>query len=203
MGFNLDDYEPVASRFARFIEWAATTEHFFAVQSEMLSAPGADICVFKTSILCDGVVVATGHAEEIRNAGNVNRTSHVENCETSSLGRCLAGFPMHNFAGSDYTKRPSREEMAKVSRTSNGPARETGTDPRWPSVTVSQPANLASDKQKNMIRAICKSHGRTVPANLDSMDKREASAFIDELKGLEANAMTAQEEANMSAEEPF
>jgi hypothetical protein len=34
----------------------------------------------KTTILCDGVVVATGHAEEIRNQGNVNKTSSLENC---------------------------------------------------------------------------------------------------------------------------
>jgi hypothetical protein len=121
MAFNLDDYEPVASRFARFIEWSKTTENFFAVQSEMLSAPGADVCVFKTSILCDGQIVATGHAEEIRNAGHINKVSHVENCETSSLGRCLASFPLANFAGTDVNKRPSREEMAKVQRSAPAP----------------------------------------------------------------------------------
>jgi hypothetical protein len=120
VGFNLEDYEPVQSRFARFIDWSKTdpnNQYLFAVRSEMLSEPGADICVFKTSILCDGVVVATGHAEEVRGAGNVNRTSHVENCETSSLGRCLASFPLANFAGSDVNKRPSREEMSKVQNT--------------------------------------------------------------------------------------
>jgi hypothetical protein len=114
MGFNLEDYEPVQSRFARFIDWSLTQENFYSVVSEMLSAPGADICVFKTSIICDGVVIATGHAEEVRGAGNVNRTSHAENCETSSLGRCLSNFPRHNFAGTDVNKRPSREEMSKV-----------------------------------------------------------------------------------------
>ena len=114
MGFNLEDYEPVQSRFARFIDWSLTQDNFYSVVSEMLSVPGADICVFKTSIICDGVVIATGHAEEVRGAGNVNRTSHAENCETSSLGRCLSNFPRHNFAGTDVNKRPSREEMMKV-----------------------------------------------------------------------------------------
>jgi hypothetical protein len=114
VGFNLEDYEPVQSRFARFIDWSLTQDNFYSVVSEMLSVPGADICVFKTSIICDGVVVATGHAEEVRGAGNVNRTSHAENCETSSLGRCLSNFPRHNFAGTDVNKRPSREEMMKV-----------------------------------------------------------------------------------------
>ncbi len=188
MGFNLDDYEPVASRFGRFIEWAKTTEHFFAVTSEMLSDPGADVCVFKTTIWCDGVPVATGHAEEVRGAGNVNRTSHVENCETSSLGRCLAGFPMHNFAGSDYSKRPSREEMAKVERmnqspaTSNGPRMETGTDTRMPAVTVTQPSGLASDKQVNFAKSLFKKHDYPVPANLASLGKHEMTALIDSLK---------------------
>jgi hypothetical protein len=118
MAFNLEDYEPVQSRFARFIEWSLTQDNFYSVVSEMLSVPGADICVFKTSIICDGVVIATGHAEEVRGAGAVNRVSHAENCETSSLGRCLSNFPRHNFAGSDVNKRPSREEMSKVNNSS-------------------------------------------------------------------------------------
>ena len=116
---SIEDYEPVASRFGRFIEWVKTTEHIPAVISEMMSDPGAEICVFKTSILLDGVTVSTGWAEEIRDTSgkrSVNATSHVENCETSSLGRCLANFPMANFAGTDYAKRPSREEMVKVQR---------------------------------------------------------------------------------------
>jgi hypothetical protein len=117
VGFNLEDYEPVQSRFARFIDWSLTQDNFYSVVSEMLSVPGADICVFKTSIICDGVVIATGHAEEVRGAGAVNRVSHAENCETSSLGRCLSNFPRHNFAGTDVNKRPSREEMSKVQNT--------------------------------------------------------------------------------------
>jgi hypothetical protein len=185
MGFNLDDYEPVQSRFARFIDWANGQEHFYAVVSEMLSAPGAEICVFKTSILCDGVVIATGHAEEVRGQGNVNRTSHVENCETSSLGRCLSNFPVHNFAGSDYTKRPSREEMAKVQRqtTSNGPAVERGTDARMPSVTVTQPAGLATEKQVYFAGSFYKKDKREVPSKwLATLTSKEMSALIDDLK---------------------
>lgn len=190
MGFNLDDYEPVASRFARFIEWAKTTEHFFSVQSEMLSEPGADICVFKTTILCDGVIVATGHAEEVRGAGNVNRTSHVENCETSSLGRCLAGFPLHNFAGSDFNKRPSREEMSKVQRMTQG------TDARMPSVQVTQPAGAASEKQVNYAKSLLKAGKHPYPAGLETLGKAEMTALIDSLK---AGTYTPPE----SGEEPF
>jgi len=164
---SIEDYEPVQSRFSRFIEWSETREQFFSVISELLSAPGDDICVMKTTILCDGVVVATGHAEEIRNQGNVNKTSSLENCETSSLGRCLSNFPMHNFCGTSLDKRPSREEMQKVQRGD---------------VTITQSSDLASEKQQNMIRAVCKSMGKVPPANLQGMTKREASQYIDTLK---------------------
>ena len=37
----------------------------------------------------EGVVVAQGHAHEERSASNINKTSYVENCETSAIGRAL------------------------------------------------------------------------------------------------------------------
>jgi hypothetical protein len=166
---SIEDYEPVQSRFSRFITWAETREQFFSVISELLSSPGDDICVIKTTILCDGVVVATGHAEEIRGMGNVNKTSSLENCETSSLGRCLSNFPMYNFCGSSLDKRPSREEMQKV-------VRHQGD------TVITESGDRASDKQMNMIRAVCKSMGLTVPSGLQGFTKREASQYIDQLK---------------------
>ena len=39
----------------------------------------------------EGLIRATGHAEEIQTNHGVNSTSYVENCETSAVGRCL-GF---------------------------------------------------------------------------------------------------------------
>ena len=110
MGFNLDDYEPVAARHAR---WLAQNPNGRTI-THMVSTPGADICVIRAELWLEDVCIATGYAEEVRGAGNVNRTSHVENCETSAVGRALANAGM---AGSDVSKRPSREEMAKVQNT--------------------------------------------------------------------------------------
>lgn len=41
-----------------------------------------------------GHIIAVGHASEVRTSSNVNKTSYVENCETSAVGRALgfAGF---------------------------------------------------------------------------------------------------------------
>ena len=40
----------------------------------------------------DGFVLASGTAEEIKDSSKVNKTSHVENCETSAWGRALANL---------------------------------------------------------------------------------------------------------------
>lgn len=39
----------------------------------------------------DGKILGTGLAQEKENAGFINKTSHIENCETSAVGRAL-GF---------------------------------------------------------------------------------------------------------------
>ena len=113
MGFNLEDYEPVA---ARHHKWLTQHPNGRTI-THMVSQPGADICVIRAELWLEDVCIATGYAEEVRGAGNVNRTSHVENCETSAVGRALANAGM---AGTDVNKRPSREEMAKVQRQSAG-----------------------------------------------------------------------------------
>jgi hypothetical protein len=104
---TLENYEPVAVRLDRWLKDHPNTQ----VLTEMLTAPGADVCVMRATLIVDGEAVSTGHAEEVRNAGNVNRTSHVENCETSAIGRALANA---GAAGSSLESRPSREEMTKV-----------------------------------------------------------------------------------------
>jgi hypothetical protein len=187
VGFNLDDYEPVAARLDRWLNakifgYTASTNDYPRVLTRMVSEPGADICVIRAELWLGEQLIATGYAEEVRGAGNVNRTSHVENCETSAIGRALANCGM---AGSDMSKRPSREEMSKVQRqsTSNGPAVERGTDTRMPSVTVTQPAGLATEKQVYFAASFYKKAEREVPKTwLATLTSKEMSALIDDLK---------------------
>ena len=69
--------------------------------SEMLSNENG-ICVFKTSLVIEDKVVATGHAYEKEGSTFINKTSYIENAETSSWGRCLAqfGIGIHNGVAS-------------------------------------------------------------------------------------------------------
>ena len=169
MGFNLDDYEPVAARHTRWLAELPTGRTI----THMISAPGADICVIRAELWLEDICIATGYAEEVRGAGNVNRTSHVENCETSAVGRALANA---GYAGSDVNKRPSREEMSKVQRMTSG------TDKRLPEVKITQPDGVASEKQINYIKSLLRAGEFPRPANLDSITKGEASAMVDALK---------------------
>ena len=52
-----------------------------------------EFCLMKASVIdSKGVVISTGHAYERITQGFINKTSHVENCETSAVGRALAIF---------------------------------------------------------------------------------------------------------------
>jgi hypothetical protein len=53
----------------------------------------SEMVVIKSDIINEnGKVLATGHAHEEKSASFINKTSYVENCETSSWGRALANF---------------------------------------------------------------------------------------------------------------
>ena len=177
VAFDLSDYEPVASRLDRFLKAHPDAR----IITDLVHYSG-DFAVFKAELWLDGEIIATGWEEEVRNSSHINKTSHLANAETGALGRALANA---GLSGSDFTKRPSREEMGKVVRMQGD-------------TQVTENSNLASDKQQNMIKAVCKSMGKVPPANLQAMTKREASAYIDTLKSGEQPAPQYD-----TPEEPF
>lgn len=112
--FNLEEYEPVAERLKRFYAIYPDGRILTAI-SESKEA-GTVMCRATVYMNAEeqraDLPLATGWASETRGEGYVNKTSHVENCETSAIGRCLANC--HLLLAGD--KRPSREEMEKVQR---------------------------------------------------------------------------------------
>jgi hypothetical protein len=182
MAFNLDDYEPVAARLSRWLEIPSQAPK--RVITHLMQYTDAR-CVFKAELWHGDVLTSTGWAEETRGEGHVNRTSHFENCETSAIGRALANA---GLAGSDYTKRPSREEMLKVERS-------TAPDP-WPADTNTNvvPINQvgqASIKQVNFINTLCKQKGLSTDDITDIMRKLRAdhNATFADLTSKEASAL--------------
>lgn len=59
------------------------------IETKMLSNENG-VCVFKAEIFADDILLGTGHAYEKENSTFINKTSYIENCETSAVGRALA-----------------------------------------------------------------------------------------------------------------
>lgn len=184
MGFNLDNYETVEERLVKF--WEAhpegrilTSIHHYDDNKVVIKAE----IYFNRE---DDRPVATGYAEEVRGSSPVNKTAHVENADTSAIGRGLANCGFQSKAA----PRPSRQEMDKVKRYSeaprdyqkpNNPATYYGNEEQQsidalvdqladsfggevvqaPSknITIKNPGEPASPKQIGMIRALMGNQG--------------------------------------------
>ena len=65
-----------------------------SIRTEMLSNENG-VCVFRATVWDEtNTLLATGHAYEKEDSTFINKTSYIENCETSAIGRALgmAGF---------------------------------------------------------------------------------------------------------------
>lgn len=73
----------------------------------------AESCVIKATIANnEGYIVATGFAQEDKSSSYINKTSYVENCETSAWGRALANLGI----GIDTSIASSNEVSMAISK---------------------------------------------------------------------------------------
>lgn len=113
--FNPADYETVEERLKRF--WADNPDARIVTLNRTSPADrGVSTWIVEARIYMSAdeqeknLIKATGWAFEIDGQGMANKTSALENAETSAIGRALANM---NYSGN---KRTSREEMQKVAR---------------------------------------------------------------------------------------
>jgi hypothetical protein len=119
--FNLEDYETVEERLAKFWKEHPDGRISTEVIEHTLQRFIVKASVYRTEV--DAHPWTTGFAEETVSTRGVNSTSALENCETSAIGRALANA---NYAAKG--KRPSREEMAKVNQAQPKPFAEKLAD---------------------------------------------------------------------------
>ena len=105
------EYKTVALRIQEFRE----KHPGHTILTELVEANDT-LVIVKATISWEGVVIATGYAEEVRTASNINRTSALENCETSAVGRALAFF---GLGGSEIA---SADEVANAIQQQNNQA---------------------------------------------------------------------------------
>ena len=116
MGYDVNDYVQVNERIEKFYEKYPDG----SIQTEIQS-------------IVDGVVIikayayrdredprpATGHSYEKENSSFINKTSYIENCETSAVGRALAmlGFEIKKSIASkeEVENAKLQQQPAKIS----------------------------------------------------------------------------------------
>ena len=111
------------------------------IETQLIEDTG-ERCTFKALAYTEkGDLLGTGHAFESKTASNINKTSYIENCETSAVGRCLAMCGI----GIDTSIASFEEVDNAIKQTEN--AGQADLDP------------LADDIMKEKVKAECKRCG--------------------------------------------
>lgn len=172
------EYKTVALRVAEFRNEYTIKDGWGIVTT--LIHHDADTVVMKAEIVSPtGMVVGTGHGEEKRSASQINRTSAMENAETSAIGRCLAtvsaGLQGTEFASADELTNALRQQSPSPQQGGGGGGYTSG----------------ASEKQVGFAKSLLKNPKLSAEQRRDGMayldgDRtgKEVSAFIDRLKSL-------------------
>ena len=155
------EYSMVASRLEIF------RKHFgfrYGIVEEILVDDGKRV-VTKTSIIDRDkpeTPIGVGHAEEIRGSSLVNKTSAIENCMTSSLGRALAtAAALH---GGEMASVNEIEKAQNNEKNINENKKETQKDPpankeetkkekdqeQWQKITENYLKNIDELKSQSM-----------------------------------------------------
>lgn len=118
------------------------------IETKILVDDGQRVVVQALVTMTQGGVVGSGLAEEIRGQGNVNKTSALENCETSAIGRALASV---GLAGGEYA---SANEMDAVPRkqealnSSNQGGAAASPNPQPPAGTPAPPVSNPEEQSQ-------------------------------------------------------
>lgn len=153
------EYVPVQERITAFRKvWP----HGF-IRTELLSVQDG-ICIMRAEVgatTTDGteVVFGTGTAYEKETSSYINKTSYIENCETSAVGRALgmAGFGIDTSVASfeEVANAITQQEAQKAPKRSK--ARSSAPEPaeaREIEYTASE--GTISEKQWKILQGICR-----------------------------------------------
>ena len=144
--------------------------------------------LMKATVSIGEAVVGTGHAEEIRGVGYVNKTSAIENCETSAIGRALAacGLAGGEYASVNELDGVQRKERAQASKAPPRPGghpmteaeqMERGDNPsKTPPAATKVDAKEALKKRQTL--AIATAYEQLTAANGDPVRLKKAEDWI-------------------------
>lgn len=111
------EYIPVHER----IKYFRTNFKDYRIKTDIIKIGETGI-IFKALIINpEGKIVSTGHAYEKQGTSFINKTSHIENCETSAIGRALGIFGI----GIDASVASADEIANAINQQNIRPAKQT------------------------------------------------------------------------------
>ena len=144
------------------------------------------ICLMKAIVEDkDGKVLGIGHALEEKGSSFINKTSYVENCETSAIGRALGVLGIGIDAGLASYEEIKNAEKQRVEAS-------TQQNEKNASVETSTSQKKASEKQISLITSLY------TQEEIDKMISRMGVAGLSEITLTQASKMiTARKEKNV------
>lgn len=152
----------------------------------------AEDCVVMRATIADanGRVIATGHAEEYRKSSQINRTSALENAETSAIGRALAAF---GLGGTEFA---SANEVVNAIHQQGQEGQRQGDDQG----TVNPPAYVSDTQWAEIVQLIettqsdaqrfCEAYGiesvKELPASSYAKAKAQLSSKLKKMEKVDA-----------------
>ena len=127
----------------------------FSLTSEVLEKTDNSILILATITNEEGRVIATGMAEEEKGSTFINKTSYVENCETSAWGRALGNFGI----GID-TAVASANEVGNAIANESKPTKAKAKTKATPKKTESISLNIGDDNWGNVLMYIANNKGK-------------------------------------------
>jgi len=136
-------------------------KHFgfkYGIIEEILVDDGKRV-VTKTSIIDRDnpeTPIGVGHAEEIRGSSLVNKTSAIENCMTSSLGRALAtaaalhGGEMASVNEIEKANNNKKNIEEKLTKTDDENEDKNNDQEKWQKITENYLRNIDELKSQSM-----------------------------------------------------
>lgn len=96
------------------------------ILTEIVSLENGIVTIKATAVNEEGAVIATGYAQEKEESSYINKTSYIENCETSAVGRALGfcGFGIDTSIASaeEVTNAINNQSKTDTSKPSEKPA---------------------------------------------------------------------------------
>ena len=130
------------------------------------------ICTMKAEVYDDnGKLLATGHAQEKETSSFINKTSFIENCETSCIGRALGslGIGLDNgFA--------SYEEVANAKVQQSEMERKTINKDEWEKLKLM----YSKEEIKQMYAELNITKGTDIPKEYYDKKKKEYDTKFDQ-----------------------